>query len=181
MIPRDTVPADLAPGVQYSHGMTQSDISPEEFDLVVGPAPFNAHEGISQLLETVGLPVPGHADVPVQMMAAFAGPHLVGCVGWESFGPQALLRSLAVQPSMRGQGVGQVLVDCLLDVMAGMEVEEVYLLTTEAAGFFTRFGFEAVERSSVPEPVHGSGEFALDCCQTAVVMKRNLADREVNA
>lgn len=161
--------------------MTQTDITPEEFDLVVGPAPFNAHEGISHLLETAGLPIPGHADVPVQMMAAFAGPHLVGCVGWESFGQQALLRSLAVHPSMRGQGVGQVLVDCLLDVMAGMEVDDVYLLTTEAAGFFARFGFETIERSNVPGPVQGSGEFALDCCQTAVVMKRNLGDREVKS
>jgi amino-acid N-acetyltransferase len=143
----------------------------ETLPLLIGPAPFNAHAGIVDLLEQAGLPVPDGDDGPVQMMAAFAGSHLVGCVGWEQYGQAALLRSLVVHPAVRGEGVGTALVGALLDIARAFEVLEVYLLTNDAAGFFSRHDFEVVDRSAVPDVVTASKEFSLNCCATATAMR----------
>jgi amino-acid N-acetyltransferase len=143
----------------------------ETLPLLIGPAPFNAYAGIVDLLEGAGLPVPDGEDGAVQMMAAFAGSHLVGCVGWEQYGDAALLRSLVVHPAVRGEGVGTALVAALLDIARAFEVEAVYLLTNDASGFFARHDFEVVDRSAVPEAVRTSKEFSLNCCATATVMR----------
>lgn len=140
--------------------------------LLIGPAPFNAYAGIVDLLTQAGLPVPDEEDGAVQVMAAFAGSHLVGCIGWEQYDRFALLRSLVVHPAVRGEGVGSALVGSLLDIAKAFDVEEVYLLTNDAAGFFARHEFEEVDRSAVPEPVRTSKEFTLNECATATAMRR---------
>jgi N-acetylglutamate synthase-like GNAT family acetyltransferase len=146
----------------------------ETVTVVIGPAPFNAHEGIADLLRSAGLPVPDADDSPVQMMAAFAGPHLIGCVGWEQHGADALLRSLAVVEEVRGEGVGTALVNALLAVLEGIGITEVWLLTTGAADWFEHHAFTRSDREAVPEAVRASREFRLPGCTTAQVMRRRL-------
>jgi amino-acid N-acetyltransferase len=147
----------------------------EPVTVVIGPAPFNAAAGIAALLASANLPVPDEDDAPVQMMAAFAGPHLVGCVGWEQYGNQALLRSLAVPEAVRGEGVGTALVAALVAVLKGIGIADVWLLTTDAAAWFERADFTPVTREDVPESVRASREFGLGCCATARAMHRRLA------
>ncbi|HEX7879975.1 MAG TPA: GNAT family N-acetyltransferase [Candidatus Eisenbacteria bacterium] len=142
--------------------------------VVIGPAPFNAHEGIAELLRSAALPVPDPEDSPVQMMAAFAGPHLIGCIGWEQYGASALVRSLAVLEDVRGEGVGTALVGALVAVLKGIGVDEAWLLTTDAAGWFERHDFERTDREAIPEAVRVAREIRLPCCATAQVMRRRL-------
>jgi amino-acid N-acetyltransferase len=51
-------------------------------------------------------------------------------------------------------------------------VPMVFLLTTTAAEFFPRFGFERISREDVPASVKASVEFQSACPASAVVMRR---------
>lgn len=55
-------------------------------------------------------------------------------------------------------------------------VEEVYLLTTTAEGFFARLGYERVEREGAPESIRGTKEFSSICPSSAVLMRKLLRD-----
>jgi len=74
---------------------------------------------------------------------------IVGCgalhVMWEDL---AEVRTLAVEPSVRGRGVGHLLVEQLLQTARELEVAKVFCLTFEV-GFFTAHGFDVIEGSPV--------------------------------
>lgn len=101
---------------------------------------------------------------------------VVGYIGLELHGREALLRSLLVVEGARGHGHGSALVDYAARQAAAMGIEELYLLTTTAAGFFAARGFEPVERSAVPPAIAASREFASLCPASAVVMRRRLTE-----
>lgn len=65
-------------------------------------------------------------------------------VMWEDL---AEVRSVVVDDSMRGQGIGHLLVDALLDEARKLGIKRVFCLTFET-GFFGKHGFEAI--SDVP-------------------------------
>lgn len=79
---------------------------------------------------------------------------LVGCgalhVMWEDL---AEVRTLAVSPSVLGQGVGHALLDTLLHRARTLGVERVFTLTFEVE-FFTRHGFSVIEGSPVEPDVY---------------------------
>jgi amino-acid N-acetyltransferase len=83
------------------------------------------------------------------------------------YGPDALLRSLAVTPEHRGNGLGRRLADAVLALARQQGADRVYLLTETAAPFFRRLGFRDVARADVPEGIRGSLEFATLCPASA--------------
>lgn len=66
------------------------------------------------------------------------GGDVIGVVGLEAHGEQALLRSLAVESRWRGRGAGRALVDAAL---AAASTEEVWLLAETAEQFLAGCGF----------------------------------------
>ena len=138
------------------------------------PAAFNDHDRIAALLQAARLPVPDHRDQPVHMLAAYHGTGLTGCIGHELYGEHALLRSLAVGADQRGRGVGSQLVAALLDQLRALGVTRVFLLTTDASGFFARHGFMVIPRTQVPAAVQASFQFGAGCCSSATCMQRAL-------
>jgi amino-acid N-acetyltransferase len=78
-------------------------------------------------------------------------------------------------PSGRGRGSAQRLTRERLRWAAARGLDTVYLMTTTAAGFFPRLGFEPVARDQVPAAVRGSLQFASVCPSTAAVMALRLA------
>jgi amino-acid N-acetyltransferase len=78
---------------------------------------------------------------------------VVGCgalhVMWEDL---AEVRTLAVDPSARGRGVGGALLSRLLDVARDVGVAKVFCLTFEVA-FFERHGFSEIEGAPVEHAV----------------------------
>ena len=74
----------------------------------------------------------------------------------------------------RGTGVGQDLVETLLQRARSRGVREVYLLTTTAEDYFPRFGFSTISRTEVAPAVRASEEFRGACPDTAVAMRRVL-------
>lgn len=98
------------------------------------------------------------------------GAEVVGVCGVEKHGPYGLLRSLAVSPSRRGTGLGRVLVEDRVRWAGGEGLRALYLLTTDADGYFERFGFVRVDRGETPPEIKASSEFSSLCPESAVVM-----------
>lgn len=127
------------------------------------------------LLEASGLPAADlRAGRPATFLAAVANGDLLGCVGYELGGSVVLLRSLAVQSTARGDGVGRQLVAEVERHARDAGGKDVFLLTTTAATFFEQLGFKRVAREMAPAFIAGSPQFAGLCPGSAVLMAREL-------
>ncbi len=135
------------------------------------PADWPAMES---LLAECGLPVAGLQDHLDAALVAWNGERLVGMAALERYGPDGLLRSVAVAASHRGQGLGRRLVGAALDLAHRQGVRRLYLLTTTAPAFFAALGFRSVVREEVPAGVRTSLEFTTLCPLSAAVMMLNV-------
>ena len=85
---------------------------------------------------------------------AEAGGTALGCgalhVLWADLGE---VRTVAVDPAVRGRGVGHAIVDRLLDVARELQLQRVFVLTFETA-FFARHGFTEIEGTPVTAEVY---------------------------
>jgi amino-acid N-acetyltransferase len=66
---------------------------------------------------------------------------VVGMIGLEVYVPSALLRSVVVDESLRGRGLGDLLTRRALAEAQSRGVRNVYLFTMDRAPFFARYGF----------------------------------------
>ena len=87
------------------------------------------------------------------------------------------LRSLAVRPERRGEGIASDLVSSLLSRAHELGLRELYLLTESAADFFAARGFEAIARDAAPEEIRQTREFREQCPESATLMRLSLATR----
>ena len=107
------------------------------------------------------------------MVARQAG-RIVGSAALEVYRDGALLRSVAVAPELKGQGLGRRLTEAMIDLARDLDTPALYLLTTTAQTYFPSFGFEEIERAVVPNSVQASVEFTSACPSTAIVMRKRL-------
>ncbi len=126
---------------------------------------------IEHLLQRAGLTIAGVRDHLDGFEVAEEEGRIVASAGLEIYGAAALLRSVAVDPAHRNRGVARELVQRLLNRAAGNGAGAVYLLTTTAADYFRRFGFEAIARDDVALVVQASEEFGDAYCETAQAMR----------
>jgi amino-acid N-acetyltransferase len=98
----------------------------------------------------------------------------VGVAGLEEHDGVGLLRSMAIEESVRGKGYGTIVCEKLLAHAQSEGLSTVYLLTTTAEAFFDRLGFETISREGVPPSIRETSEFSDLCPTTAVSMKRDL-------
>jgi amino-acid N-acetyltransferase len=129
-------------------------------------------QSIVRLLETCELP---SNDVDAHLhhfIVAKEEDSVVGCIGMEKEGP--LLRSLAVDPSHRNRGVAQHLSEQLLHHAKEHGEQEIFLLTTTAAKFFEKIGFERRDREQAPEAIRKNKQFTELCPSSAVLMWKRL-------
>jgi amino-acid N-acetyltransferase len=126
------------------------------------------------LLEGAGLPAAGVYEALPHFIVAESNGGIVGVAGLELYDHSALLRSVAVDPSWRGSGVGRVLVERALSATRERGIRDVFLLTTTAEHYFPRFGFTCVSRDSVASEVRASAEFQGACPASAVAMHKTL-------
>lgn len=136
----------------------------------VEPAKRTELPQILALLAGADLPVAGVEDHAESFLVAREGPELVGCVGLEVYGSVGLLRSLVVRPTARGGGVGKTLIEALVEMARERQLAALYLLTTTAADYFPRFGFEVIARNDADSRLHASEEFRGACPDSAVCM-----------
>ena len=130
---------------------------------------------VERLLTGLGLPAAGMEEWIEHFWVADAAGAVVAAAGLELYADGALLRSVAVSPERRGTGVGRALVERALHDATERNLGSVYLLTTTAAAYFPRLGFETIVRDEVPEGVRRSTQFQGACPASAVVMRKRLA------
>jgi amino-acid N-acetyltransferase len=130
---------------------------------------------VRALLQEAGLP---NQDITTEHLSDFlvaaGGQSVLGVVGLERYGENALLRSLVVRPESRFTGLGKQLADTIEEHARRTGVETLYLLTTTAADFFARRGYEVIERRAAPPELQKTTEFSSLCPSQAVCMRRSL-------
>lgn len=132
---------------------------------------------ILELLARCGLPEAGLSERVATTLVARENGQIIGSAALELYGEAALLRSVAVDASQRGRGLGQDLTQAGLDLARARGVGQVYLLTETAGDFFPRFGFRPITRADVTGPVTQSVEFISACPASALVMTLSLEGR----
>ena len=142
--------------------------------ITVGAARPSDLPAVLALLERSGLPQEGLADHLATTLVARSGDEVVGSAALEVYGGAALLRSVAVDSALRGEGLGQRLTLAALDLARQRGVATVYLLTETAGDFFPRFGFQLTERAAVEPAVQQSVEFTSACPASAQVLVASL-------
>lgn len=141
---------------------------------VVRPASAEDWPAIERLLTDRGLPAAGARSHLHCFVVVAEGPVVVACAGIERYGAVGLLRSVAVAESLAGHGLGTKLVTALLEQARGLGLRAVYLLTTTAAEYFPRFGFEMIPREGLPSSLTASEELCGACPASAVAMRIGL-------
>ncbi|HVT08642.1 MAG TPA: GNAT family N-acetyltransferase [Polyangia bacterium] len=195
---REDVPARLIPTVEATVTQLAERASPGDTVLVMSsgdygglhekllmalgdpvmPARIQHKPRIAALLDRVGIAHP----VLEQHWADYLvipgeGPDaaLVGCVALELTGDVALLRMLAVAPERRGEGLGYVLVEAATERARAFGVEQLYLVTDGAQGYFgEKLGFRAVDRKEVAAQIAATAEYALARSKNATWMRKDL-------
>lgn len=142
--------------------------------LSVEPATPVDRSSIESLLAAADLP---RADVEEGLdsfvIGSRRGEHV--CVGAvKMYDGAGLLRSVAVDEQVRGEGLGTELCDRLEDRARSQGVETVYLLTTTATAFFRDRGYTVVERSIAPRPIQQTTQFAKLCPASATCLRKRL-------
>ena len=80
------------------------------------------------------------------VVSLWRGRRLVGFGRASSDGVfRAVLWDVVIPEDLQGQGLGRQLVEALLNTPQLQEVERVYLMTTNSAGFYKQLGFQRVE------------------------------------
>jgi len=130
---------------------------------------------IEALLTACELPVEGVKDLVDEFVIARNNGRVVGVAAVEPCGAYGLLRSAAVDQSMRGRGVGRALVQHLIADAEMKGYRALYLLTTTAENYFPAFGFIVASRDSVPTEIQSTSEFRDICPSSATVMRRQCA------
>lgn len=113
-------------------------------------------------------------EIGTFLLAFSEGDELIGAAGLEPLGEVGLLRSVAVAPTYRGQYIGHTLVDGLLQAAEHNGLTALYLVTTTAADYFERLGFERITRDDVPDAVGQTQQVSTLCPASAVVMRYTL-------
>ncbi len=143
----------------------------EESRIVIVPATSADVAAIKALLVKNDLPVAGVDEHWRTFIVARDGGRVVGCGGSETYQVAALIRSVAVLPEYRGQGLGRKIVRHLLDRLSARGLREFYLLTTTAEEYFKKRGFKTIDRDEVHPQLLQSREFQDACPASAVCMR----------
>jgi arsenate reductase len=139
-------------------------------EIAAGDAAFVVALGAADL-PTDDLPDPGQRFFAYTTL----GGHLVGYGGYELLGRDALIRSIVVDPAWRGRLVGRSLVLLLLRRAFDQGARHAWLLTTSAARYFEKLGFEHAQRADAPAIVMATRQAAFVCPSSAALLTRRIS------
>lgn len=132
---------------------------------------------VLRLVEESRLTTEGLLEHFATTLVARLDQRIVGTAALEIHADDALLRSVAVSPDVRGRGIGTSLVQAALRMAEELSVRDVYLLTFTGEGYFHRFGFRSLDRGHVPPSIRSSVQFGYACPSDALVMRKHLNAR----
>ena len=125
------------------------------------------------LIKKCNLPTDDISDT-TKLFAAIDNNEVLGTIGVEFYGSTALLRSFAVTEEARNKGIGNDLFLFLEEYIKQNGINRLALLTTTAAGYFAKKGFEKIERENTPVEIKESSEFKSTCPSSSILMKKDL-------
>jgi amino-acid N-acetyltransferase len=132
-------------------------------------------ETIRFLLESQKLPTESVGTGITEFYVATDDAIVVGMAGYEYYGEDVLLRSVAVPANLQDKGIGSQIVDWMIALAKQKGIKRIILLTETAAKFFAKKGFMVIDRSSLKnEPLKISSQFCRGCCSTATCMMLSL-------
>ena len=102
---------------------------------------------------------------------------LIAVIGLEVHGNYGLLRSLAVEPSLRNQGIAKKLLSQIEQIATEHQLSDLFLLTTTAPVYFSKNGYAETARDKVPDEIKSTSEFASVCPKSAIVMRKSMSER----
>jgi N-acetylglutamate synthase-like GNAT family acetyltransferase len=150
-------------------------------DITIRPATATDLKAVEALLHQNDLPTVGVGPIIQDFLVAESGKALVGVVGMEYCCNYGLLRSTAVNPEWRSQGIARQLVEQIIAQAESRGINALYLLTTTAESYFPSFGFTKTTRDTVPAEVQATDEFRDACPASATVMSKVLRSAENTA
>jgi len=100
---------------------------------------------VREMLTRAGMMTDGIECPAACYLVAYVGDEAVGVVGVEPKIDAALIRSLYVNESMRGRGIGAALVAAARKAAHTRGARHLYLFTKDAGEFFSRAGFEPAQ------------------------------------
>ena len=130
---------------------------------------------VLRLLREHHLPVDGVREHVGSLLVVRLEGALVGSAAVEIHPDGALLRSVAVSSTVRGEGLGRQLTEAAIHLAETQRAPAIFLLTTTADDYFPSFGFERITRAEVPSGVQTSVEFRSACPSSAIVMRKRLS------
>jgi len=145
-------------------------------NLIIQPAKKSDLKEITKLLLDNQLPTTDITENTVQLFVGLINNEIIGVIGLEKYKPFGLLRSLAVSDEYKNHKIGEKLIKYLFDFCFSDKIEELYLLTTTAEKYFSKFGFQKIEREKVPEVIKQTKEFKDICPVSAVVMHKKFSN-----
>lgn len=146
----------------------------------IGDAVIPAREtdgpAVRELLASVDLPVDDASDADLRHFFVLRNEHgVVGAIALEVLGEDAILRDLAVARTARGQGLGWILVDVIVQWARYRGVRRIYLLTETASDFFAaKLGFRVVDRTTVSPDIAATTTFERSTDSKFVAMRLDL-------
>lgn len=141
----------------------------------IHPATPDDFAAVQVLLREAGLPTDDLTPAHLEHFLVARNEALCGVVGLEPCGDVALLRSLAVAPEHRNEGLGARLLHAMERRAHEDGIHTLYLLTTSAADFFRRRGYEQISRDALPDPIQQTDEVTRLCPEHATCMKKSLS------
>ena len=126
---------------------------------------------IEALLQNSELPYEDCHEHLDNFFGIINGDHLIAIGALQLKGSLALLRSIAVSPKHRGQGLAAKITHHLLGVARSSHVCEIYLLTETTERYFLKFGFCYVQRETVPDYIKTTRQFETLCPSNAQAMR----------
>jgi amino-acid N-acetyltransferase len=140
--------------------------------LEMRPATEADRSAVNELLLASALqPLEDSAQFGPQYAVALCEGKIVGVAGMDLHGDDALLRSVAVSTGLRSLRVGSTLAENRLDWARDRGIRAVYLLTETSARYWTRFGFQAIDRTEAPEGIAASHQWLTGCPSSAIAMR----------
>jgi amino-acid N-acetyltransferase len=131
-------------------------------------------EEVRDLLKSADLPFEDIQDGIGHFLLAKDDKHLIGCVGLEICGHDALLRSLAVSKSARNQGLGKALLLEILEYASRLNLRNIYLFTKTKESFFSKHGFLNANRNEAPLAIQATSQYSSVCPSSAIFMSKEL-------
>ena len=148
--------------------------------MIITKAKISDLPGIFGLLRDNGLPFEGVAEDLRNFIVIKENQKIIGCAGLEIHKRLGLLRSVAVKKERQDQGLGITLINRIFNLARNKKIKKLYLLTIDSSQFFSRFGFDRIERNKVDPVIQQTGAFTCCCPGSSIVMVKDLNTGEKN-